>query len=61
MQPSRLVFGTIPADLLQPVPPATDIGAYSDGIIVQGADMVCFLNLDRMFVRDKPEQWSVAA
>ncbi|WFS03466.1 chemotaxis protein CheW [Rhizobium tumorigenes] len=53
---------TVPADLLQPVPPATDIGAdYSDGIIVQGADMVCFLNLDRMFVRDKPEQWSVAA
>lgn len=53
---------TVEAGLLQPVPPATDMSAdYSDGIVVQGADMVCFLNLDRMFARDTPEQWSLAA
>lgn len=53
---------TVPADLLQPVPPATHIGTdYSDGIIVQGEGMVCFLNLERMFGNDEPTQWAAAA
>lgn len=41
---------TVSADLLQPVPPAASVSAeFSDGIITQGAAMICFLNLEKMF------------
>ncbi len=41
---------TVSGDLLQPVPAAAGVsGEYADGIITQGAAMICFLNLERMF------------
>ncbi|MUO78656.1 chemotaxis protein CheW [Agrobacterium vitis] len=53
---------TVPADSLQPVPQATSTGTdFSDGIIVQGASMICFLNLERMFAHSNCSDWGIAA
>lgn len=53
---------TVPANILQPMPNATGVSAdYSDGIIAQGASMICFLNLDRMFGDQAGSDWTLAA
>ena len=53
---------TVSADTLQPMPQATSISsAYSDGIIAQGAGMICFLSLERMFMDDQNADWTIAA
>ncbi|BCH56553.1 chemotaxis protein CheW [Agrobacterium vitis] len=53
---------TVPADSLQPVPQATSTGTdFSDGIIVQDASMICFLNLERMFAHSNCGDWAIAA
>lgn len=41
---------TVSGDTLQPVPLAAGVSSeYADGIITQGAAMICFLNLEKMF------------
>ncbi|WP_197434274.1 chemotaxis protein CheW [Agrobacterium vitis] len=53
---------TVPAESLQPVPQATSTGTdFSDGIIVQDASMICFLNLERMFGQSDCSDWGIAA
>lgn len=53
---------TVPANTLQPLPQATgSSAAFSDGIITQGTNMICFLNLERMFADGDDAAWGMVA